>query len=247
MGTTSIVLAMIEDGALDHIDLMPRKPVSEMHAVSHDTTLRHRIALADGRRLTAIEIQAQICDLARAYCEERASGAIDEQTLDVLDRWSTTLEDLAADPMTCANRIDWVAKLALLEEYRARDGLDWSAHRLQAIDLQYSDVRHDKGLASRLEARGRLDRLFTDAEVVRAMSAPPDDTRAYFRGECLRRYPDQVAAASWDSVVFDVPGHESLLRVPTLEPLRGTREHVGALLDASPTPEVLLAALSVSS
>jgi len=79
------------------------------------------------------------------------------------------------------------------------------------------------------------------------MTTPPDDTRAYFRGECLRRYPEQVAAASWDSVVFDIPGHESLLRVPTLEPLRGTREHVGALLDASPTPQDLIAALSVSA
>jgi proteasome accessory factor A len=149
--------------------------------------------------------------------------------------------------MTCATTVDWVAKLALLEEYRARDGLDWSAHRLQAIDLQYSDVRRDKGLAARLEARGRLARLFTDDEVDRAMHRPPHDTRAYFRGECLRRYPEQVAAASWDSVVFDIPGQESLLRVPTLEPLRGTREHVGALLDASPTPQELIAALSVST
>ncbi len=247
MGTTSLLLAMIEDGALDHVHLMPRKPVSEMHAVSHDTTLGHRVALADGRMLTAIEIQMQLCDLAQKYCEEQAAGEIDEQTQDVLDRWSATLTDLSNDPMTCANRIDWVAKLALLEEYRSRDGLDWSAHRLQAIDLQYSDVRHDKGLASRLEARGRLDRLFTDTDVERAMTTPPDDTRAYFRGECLRRYPEQIAAASWDSVVFDIPGHESLLRVPTLEPLRGTREHVGALLDASPTPQDLIAALSVSA
>ncbi|CAB4939391.1 unannotated protein [freshwater metagenome] len=247
MGTTAIVLAMIEDGALDRIDLMPSNPVSEMHAVSHDTSLAHRLKLTDGRRLTAIEIQMRLCDLARAYCEERAGGAVDEQTLDVLDRWSATLADLSADPMSCAGRIDWVAKLALLEEYRARDGLDWSAHRLQAIDLQYSDVRRDKGLAARLEARGRLDRLFNDAEVERAMTFPPHDTRAYFRGECLRRYPEQVAAASWDSVVFDIPGQESLLRVPTLEPLRGTREHVGALLDASPTPRELIAALSVSA
>ena len=79
------------------------------------------------------------------------------------------------------------------------------------------------------------------------MKNPPLDTRAYFRGECLRRYPDQVAAASWDSVVFDIPGQESLLRVPTLEPLRGTHEHVGALLDASTTPQELLAALSAST
>jgi proteasome accessory factor PafA2 len=247
MGTTSIVLAMIEDGALDQADLTPRNPVREMHAVSHDTTLQHRLVMNDGRRRTAIEIQEQICTLARAYCAQQAGGDIDEQTLDVLDRWSATLAGLAADPMTCATTVDWVAKLSLLEEYRARDGLDWSAHRLQAIDLQYSDVRRDKGLAARLEARGRLARLFTDDEVDQAMSRPPHDTRAYFRGECLRRYPDQVAAASWDSVVFDIPGQESLLRVPTLEPLRGTREHVGALLDACPTPQELIAALSVST
>jgi proteasome accessory factor A len=247
MGTTSIVLAMIEDGALDQADLMPRNPVREMHAVSHDTTLQHRLVMNDGSRRTAIEIQEQICTLARAYCAQQAAGDIDEQTLDVLDRWSATLAGLAADPMTCATTVDWVAKLSLLEEYRARDGLDWSAHRLQAIDLQYSDVRRDKGLAARLEARGRLARLFSDDEVDRAMSRPPHDTRAYFRGECLRRYPEQVAAASWDSVVFDIPGQESLLRVPTLEPLRGTREHVGALLDACPTPQELIAALSVST
>jgi proteasome accessory factor A len=247
MGTTSIVLAMIEDGALDQADLTPRNPVREMHAVSHDTTLQHRLVMNDGSRRTAIEIQEHLCTLARAYCAQQAGGDIDEQTLDVLDRWSATLAGLAADPMTCATTVDWVAKLALLEEYRARDGLDWSAHRLQAIDLQYSDVRRDKGLAARLEARGRLARLFTDDEVDRAMHRPPHDTRAYFRGECLRRYPEQVAAASWDSVVFDIPGQESLLRVPTLEPLRGTREHVGALLDASPTPQELIAALSVST
>ncbi|MFZ4485389.1 MAG: depupylase/deamidase Dop [Candidatus Nanopelagicales bacterium] len=247
MGTTSIVLAMIEDGALDQADLTPRHPVREMHAVSHDTTLQHRLVMNDGSRRTAIEIQEQICALARAYCAQQSGGDIDEQTLDVLDRWSATLAGLAADPMTCATTVDWVAKLSLLEEYRARDGLDWSAHRLQAIDLQYSDVRRDKGLAARLEARGRLARLFTDDEVDQAMSRPPHDTRAYFRGECLRRYPEQVAAASWDSVVFDIPGQESLLRVPTLEPLRGTREHVGALLDACPTPQELIAALSVST
>ena len=247
MGTTAIVLSMIEDGVLDHVNLMTRFPVREMHAVSHDATLQHALVMQDGTRRTAIDIQRQLCTLAYAYCEERAGGDIDAQTLDILNRWSQTLSGLATDPMTCATTIDWVAKLALLEEYRARDGLDWSAHRLQAIDLQYSDVRRDKGLAARLEARGRLARLFTDDEVDAAMTNPPLDTRAYFRGECLRRYPDQVAAASWDSVVFDIPGQENLLRVPTPEPLRGTHEHVGALLDASPTPQELIAALSAST
>ena len=78
----------------------------------------------------------------------------------------------------------------------------------------------------------------------RAVSTPPEDTRAWFRGECVRRYGDAVAAASWDSVIFDVPGRDSLQRVPTLEPLRGTRGHVGALLDASPTAADLVRSLT---
>ncbi len=62
------------------------------------------------------------------------------------------------------------------------------------------------------------------------MTSPPEDTRAFFRGECLRRYGPSIAAASWDSVIFDV-GRDSLVRVPMLEPQRGTRAHVGELLD----------------
>jgi proteasome accessory factor A len=102
------------------------------------------------------------------------------------------------------------------------------------IDLQYTDVRPEKGLYHRLVARGAMQTLIDYDEVSRAMERPPNDTRAYFRGECLRRYPDQVAAASWDSVIFDL-GRESLIRVPTLEPARGTKQHVGALLDRCPT------------
>jgi proteasome accessory factor A len=83
-----------------------------------------------------------------------------------------------------------------------------------------------------------------DAEVTEAMHRPPVDTRAYFRGRCLEQYADQIAAASWDSVIFDLPGHESLQRVPTIDPLRGTRKHVGELLDRCDTAESLFAALT---
>ena len=105
-------------------------------------------------------------------------------------------------------------------------------------------MRPDRGLYNRLVARGRMMRIVSDEEVTRAMENPPDDTRAYFRGRCLRKYPDSVAAASWDSVIFDIPGRESLQRVPTLEPLRGTRAHVGDLIDRCRTAADLVAALT---
>src|SRR4029079_5566253 len=129
------------------------------------------------------------------------------------------------------------------EGYRERDGLTWDAPRLQLVDLQYADVRMGKGLYNRLVNRGSMTRLVDEDAVLAAMTTPPTDTRAYFRGRCLERYPTQVAAASWDSVIFDL-GRESLVRVPTLEPLRGTRTHVGALLDRSPTADALVEALS---
>ena len=89
-----------------------------------------------------------------------------------------------------------------------------------------------------------MQRLTTERDVLRAIDEPPEDTRAYFRGRCLRQYPDAVAAASWDSVIFDIPGRESLQRVPTLEPTRGTRAHVGDLLDKCETAGELVAALT---
>jgi Pup amidohydrolase len=89
-----------------------------------------------------------------------------------------------------------------------------------------------------------MARLTDEAAVTWAIDNPPEDTRAYFRGRCLRQYADAVAAASWDSVIFDVPGRESLQRVPTLEPLRGTRAHVGDLLDRCRTAGDLVNALT---
>jgi Pup amidohydrolase len=236
VGTTSLVLAMIEARALSR-DLQLEEPVEALQAVSHDPTLTHKLRLRDGRQMTAIEIQRLYLEQARRFVD--AQGECDEQTADVLRRWAEVLDDLAVDPMRCADRLDWPAKLRLLEGYRSRDGLGWGDSRLHLVDLQYSDVRKDKGLYNRLVARGSMQRLLTDDEVAGAMGRPPADTRAFFRGECLRRYPAQVAAASWDSVVFDL-GRENLVRIPTMEPLRGTRDHVGALFEASATAQELV-------
>jgi Pup amidohydrolase len=246
LGTTSLVLSMIEAGFLSD-ELTVSNPVSELHQVSHDPGLHHQITLASGRRLTGVQLQSEYAEQARKFVEDRYGADADAQTLDVLSRWESVLDRLSDDPQRCSRELDWVAKLALLQGYRDRDGLDWDAAKLHAIDLQYSDVRPEKGLYHRLVAAGRMDRLMSEADVLSAVASPPEDTRAYFRGECLRRYPEHVAAASWDSVIFDVPGQESLQRVPTLEPLRGTRVHVEALLDASPTAAALLRALAADS
>ncbi len=242
MGMTALVLAMIEARALP--DLTVQAPVGTLHAVSHDHTLKQLVTLRDGTRLTAVELQRRHHEAAARFVADRYGDDADDQTQDVLERWGDLLDRLERDPMLCAGELDWVAKLRLLEGFRNREGLDWDHHRLEAIDLQYADVRPERGLYHRLLARGSVQRLVDPSLVEQAVSAPPHDTRAYFRGECLARFGAEVTAASWDSLIFDVPGYPSLQRVPMLEPLRGTREHVGALLDSCSSAADLVRALT---
>jgi len=243
VGTTALVLAMIEDGFISR-DLGVEGPVASLRAVSHDPSLQHALTLSDGRRLTAVQLQMEYLELARKYVEDRYGVDADAETVDVLERWESVLDRLERDPMLCAGELDWVAKYRLLQQYRDRDGLGWDDAKLQLIDLQYSDIRPDRGLYHRLAQTGRITRLLDDGSVEQAMHDPPTDTRAYFRGRCLEKYPDQIAAASWDSVILDLSGRDSLQRVPTADPLRGTKAHVGELLDRCATAEELFAALT---
>jgi proteasome accessory factor PafA2 len=239
VGTTSLVLAMIEDGWLTD-DLSVDRPVTALHEVSHDPTCTHLMTLKDGRKLTAVQLQTEYLEQARKYVEDKYGDDADRQTKDILYRWEQVLDQLATDPMKLADQLDWVAKLKLLQSYRDRDGLEWDDPKLHLVDLQYADLRPDKGLYYKLVKAGRMQRLVSDEEIRMAVSHPPTDTRAYFRGRCMQQYAGQVAAASWDSVIFDLPGRESLQRIPTLDPLRGTKAHVGALLDQCDTASDLV-------
>ncbi|MGH3980219.1 MAG: depupylase/deamidase Dop [Pseudonocardiaceae bacterium] len=239
VGTTALVLDLIEAGERFD-DLRLTEPVRAVHTISHDPSLRATVELTGGRRWTGLDLQRAYHERVAALLERKGAEQVAQ---DVLLTWGEVLDALARDPMECADRLDWPAKLQLLEGYRARDGLGWASPRLHMVDLQYSDVRLGKGLYNRLVGRGSMKRLVTEEEVRAAVTTPPEDTRAYFRGRCLQRYPTEVAAASWDSVIFDL-GRESLVRIPTLEPLRGTRSHVGALLDASTSARELVEAIT---
>jgi Pup amidohydrolase len=243
LGSTALVLTMIEEGFLGW-DMTVDRPVNALHGVSHDPSLQYLVELSDGRKLTAVQLQTEYAEQARKFVEDRYGADVDPITADVLDRWESVLNTLAHDPMALADQLDWVAKLALLESYRERDGLEWSSPKLHLIDLQYSDVRPERGLYHRLVAKSRMQRLLTREQIEDAVYTPPDDTRAYFRGRCLEKYAEAIAAASWDSVIFDLPGHDALQRVPTLDPVRGTKAHVGNLLDRCETAADLVAELT---
>ncbi|HEY5858321.1 MAG TPA: depupylase/deamidase Dop [Aldersonia sp.] len=236
VGTTALVLDLIEAG-VDLSDLQLARPVTAVHQISHDTSLRAVVALADGREMTGLAIQREYHERVVKHLDN--IGSDDARASDIVEKWAHVLDLLERDPLDCATLLDWPAKLRLFEGYRTRESLGWAAPKLHMLDLQYSDVRLDKGIYNRLVARGSMERLVNEQDVLDAMTTPPPNTRAYFRGECLRRFGADIAAASWDSVIFDLGG-DSLVRIPTLEPLRGTKAHVGKLLDSAHTARELV-------
>jgi len=156
----------------------------------------------------------------------------------VLGLWESLLAGLERDPNSVADSVDWVAKRRLVDGYAERHGVRPGDLRLKAIDLQYHDMRADRCLATRCGLRT----LVSPVDVTSAMTEPPTTTRAYFRGRCLAKWPDDIVAANWDSLVFDI-GRDPLRRVPMMEPLRGTAEVVARLIDDSDTPHELLTKL----
>ncbi|WP_051423360.1 depupylase/deamidase Dop [Arthrobacter sp. MA-N2] len=229
-GTTALVLSLIEAGQAPKIEV--HEAVAGLQTISHDTSLTATIRLLDGRRVTALDIQWMYYEAAAKLAQETGvSDAFsgDGHTRDVLERWESTLGLLGNNPAGAASSVEWLAKMSLLEGYRNRDGLEWNDARLGLVDLQWSDVRPEKGLYYRLLSRDRMQTIVDDAAITRAVVEPPSDTRAYFRGKCVASFGKDVVGASWDSVIFDVPGIGKLQRVPTREPLRGTEALTGQL------------------
>ena len=239
IGTTSIVLAMIEDGVLDSGSFSLAAPVPSIRAISCDTSLTLTVEMADGSRRTALDIQWEYFERAKKWAASHGLESVGEVVgADVLARWESVLAGLESDPVSQAHIVDWVAKKRLVDGLRERHQLSPRDSRLRAVDLQYHDIRPAKSLAARVG----LETLFTPDAVDLAATEPPRDTRAYFRGKCLQKFPAAIAAANWDSVVFDL-GTDPLRRVPMLEPLKGTAEMVDTLLEGCNSPAELLARL----
>lgn len=241
LATTRLVLEAIEAGTIGD-PIVLTDPVDSVWRVSHDPTLQVMVRLADGARMSALDLQWHYLEAISKHAEMEGVSDIDQRAI---AEWEQVLELLETDPRSAADRLDWAAKLDLIEHYRERDSLDWSDPKLRLLDLQYHDVDRDKGLYHRLIASDRMRRLFTDTQIALAATTPPESSRAYFRGRCVEKFADAIVAANWDSLIFDV-GEDTLKRVPMMEPRRGTRSMVAELIDNSDTAADLIQALGGS-
>ena len=243
VGTTSLVLAMIEDGFID-TDFTVDGAVRALRDVSHDPTLRQLITLRDGRRLTAVQLQLEYLDLARKFVEDRYGSDADAQTVDVLERWESVL------PASSVTR--WSAPRS------------WTGWPSSSCSRSIATVTAWTGTTPSCTSSTCSTPTSVPTRASTSSSRPPVassgcSTTRPSRPRCTTRprtpaptsgagastkYAASVAAASWDSVIFDLPGRESLQRVPTIDPLRGSKAHVGELIDRCASAEELVAAIT---
>jgi len=235
VGTLDIVLELLETGAeLPQVEL--EEPVRAFKQVSRDLEMKQTIKLAGGRPTTALAIQRAYLAAASASYATRGSTPA---TQEVLSRWEDVLNKLERDPRLLVRELDWVAKRHLIESYMDRKGCRWDDPRTKLMDLQYHDVRPEKGLFYTLERGGHIESIVDEAEIRQAEFTPPPGTRAYFRGCCAAKFPKALCGASWTSVLFDV-GNTTIKKIPLMDPYRGTQALTGGLLDAVDTVDALI-------
>jgi len=209
VGTTAVVLDMIEDGYFDR-DFSLQSPVQAIRDISHDPTLRETVKLKDGRSMSALEIQREYLAASRTYYEHQEPDPV---TRDVLDRWQDLLDRLDADPMSCSREVDWVIKKDLIETYMSKHRLSWRDPRVSLIDLQYHDIRPDRGLYYLLAKNDMVERLSTDEAIEQAKHIPPQTTRARLRGEFIRRanLKGKDYRVDWVYLKLNDPERETIL------------------------------------
>ena len=230
VGSTQLALALIEEDLIPQ-HLVVADPVNEIRQVSYDLDFQHKIALDDGRLISALEIQWDLYERSRDAVDRGLDiGSPPHVVTLVLDTWEEMLHAVETMSPRANRLIDWVAKRRLVDGYRAKHDLRDGDPRLKAIDLQYHDLRPEKCLASRCG----LDQFVSLEDVIQAIDSPPGDTRAFMRGMMMKHFSNDVVSANWDSVVVDV-GDEVLKRIDMPSPLRGARALVASLFTGNPT------------
>ena len=239
IGTTAAVLSTLSAGRL--CDLTLAQPVAALQQISRDISLTQVVELADGRKLTAIDIQEALRDSTAAFlADEPIFG---DETSTLLKEWTSVLDQLRKSPQQAADRVELLAKLQLLETYKERGKLTWDNPKLAAIDLQWADIDPARGLALTLERTGKLRQLVTAESLEHAIFNPPVDTRAWLRGELLRKFGTDVMSMGWDSAtVVTTNGRMRTLRMS--DPYGFTQAELGDRLAVATRVDDIVAALT---
>jgi proteasome accessory factor A len=209
VGIAAMVLSMIEEGyTVNGMEL--EDPVKAIREISRDPTLKKKVKLDDGRQMSAIEIQHVYAERAAEYL---ASRPHDPELDEILAKWVWLLDRLEEEPMQLSRQVDWVTKKVMIDSYVARKGCGWDDPRVFLMDLQYHDVKRTRGLYYLMELRGMTERVVDEDAVQRAMSVPPQTTRAKVRGDFIRfaRAKNRSYTVDWTYLKLNGYWEETIL------------------------------------
>jgi proteasome accessory factor A len=226
VGATDLVLRMIEAGAALR-DMTLDNPIRAIREVSHDMTGRSRVRLANGREMSALEIQYEYLSKARDFTDRNGADAVAMRVLDLWQRALSAIETGDLDKI--AREIDWVTKYQLIERYRAKHDLPLSAPRVAQLDLAYHDVHRGRGLYYLLQRQNMVDRVTRDIDIFEAKSVPPQTTRARLRGEFIRRAQEKRRDYTVDWVHLKL-NDQAQRTVLCKDPFRSVDERVEKLI-----------------
>ncbi|MCO5319470.1 MAG: Pup--protein ligase [Microthrixaceae bacterium] len=226
VGAASIVLRMLEDPGVVLRDMTLENPIRAIREISHDLDLQRPVKLANGRELTAWEIQSEYLERALRYAQSHEMSPQEKQALDM---WEHVMDGLARDPMSLGREVDWVTKRELLEAYMARHDLNLGDPRVALVDLQYHDIRRSRSVFYKLQEAGRVERIVTDNEINEAIDTPPQTTRARLRGEFIRRAKERKRDYTVDWVHLKL-NDQAQRTVLCKDPFRSSDERVDRLI-----------------
>ncbi|MHB1087965.1 MAG: Pup--protein ligase [Acidimicrobiales bacterium] len=188
LGTAAVVLAMIEDKTTVLRDFNMASPINALRDISYDLWSKEPVRLLSGRDMTALEIQEDLCERAEAFIQNRD---MPPDQVHAVALWREVIEQYRNDPMALSDRVDWIAKLQIIERERERSGVELSDPKIALIDLLYHDTNLQRGLYYRRQARGHYRRMVHDDDIAQAAHVPPATTRAHMRGTFIK------AAKEW--------------------------------------------------
>jgi proteasome accessory factor A len=227
IGTTAALLQMLEADVVFR-DLTLENPIRAIREISHDTTCRRPVRLANGRELSALDIQWEYLERVMRY--SRTAG-FPPQVDQAIGMWEYLLTGLEKDPMSLSREVDWVMKLRLIEQYRAKHDLAMSSARLGLLDLAYHDVSRDRGLYYVLERRGLAERVVTDEQIQEATINPPATTRARLRGSFIKaaKAKKRDFTVDWVHLKLNDQAQRTVL---CKDPFRAVDERVDKLIES---------------
>ena len=229
VGATDMVLRVIEAG-IPMRDMALENPMRAIREISHDMTGKAPIVLATGRTVTAIELQQEYLTRVRAFVEE--SGEISPMDKQVFDLWERGLVALESGDLSGVEReLDWVIKHQLIRRYQEKHSLDLGDPRIARLDLAYHDISRTEGLYNLLAARGLVDKVASDIEVLESTAIPPQTTRAKLRGDFVRKAQEAKRDYTVDWVHLKL-NDQAQRTVLCKDPFQSVDERVDRLIES---------------